>query len=1240
MTQGTKHTASQEATTVEVRESELTLEFGGESLSYTGAYQITPLPDEHLSIDQTTGLSFDHLVRLQGVNHLVHPEDISRLAAFIHPANEGELTIRLITPSLQLMQIYLKGSLSPSTVSSVVLPSSQAYDRKPNNGDLDWDAIEQDLREHKLLLESVIQSDIVGLSVLIPVQNVFGEIEDFEWLMTNKLQQAFGQGQKLVGKRYCQVFPASRDNGVFMTMKAAFITGERREAEVYHEDSYLRGWLRIVAVRSADSLIVSSEDVTPARKAEEELRKNLSILQQTEEFAHTGSWEWDVERKTFIWSEGMYILFGLPSGTPVTPDIYSQMAASDEDKLVAGRIINHITREPQPFTKLIRIRVDQKVKSVNIRATVATDGNRTRVTGIDQDVTDVIDLQLKERRAQAQLVAVNQELARQVRSQYLELFHSIDQGLAILKISRDTDEKEPDMFVYQANGAFEKLIGQPETQWRSLRELLPDLGAEWCPMFVKIARGGKPMRFVVPGEKTGGKYLELYAFRSGAQPSAQEVVVLVSDITERCEKELQLSQLNSQLKAMNTAKTKFLDNVSHEFRTPLTLMLGPIRDIIASKHAALSNQDLEKLQLAERNVLRLQKLVNNLLDFSRIENGRLDTFYQPTNLAEFTNEIASGFKGIIEQAGLQYSFKAEPISEPIFVNRDMWEKIVLNLMSNAFKFTRRGKIEVRIVEKRYRVQVSIRDTGVGISEKNLPRLFQRFVRFEDTAGRTVEGTGIGLSLIKELVNMHGGDIHVKSQPGKGSTFTVTIPKGTAHLPAKQLYHNTGQLRITGLSDSVTSAVDEARAWLPGPRRIPSPQTAGKTNPDKPAIIVVDDNADMREYLKEVLSAEYHVILLGTGKQAFDFLSRGYYPDLIISDVMMPEMDGYELTQTIKKSPKFSQIPVILLSARNAVDDKAQGIRLGADDYIEKPFTSRELRTIVAARLQVAQASRELEKVLQMRRDSPDGKILLKASEVESMYHEVDSRNDELRGKNVELESLNEQLLNFTFIASHDLREPLRKIRVFAHRLADHELIKDQGNAKVFVEKILTAAALMNTLFEEVLEFSRTSFLPGGTPELVDLNERFQRALEQHRDTIKMTKASIECSDLATLKAMPSQVLQLLEHLLSNALKYQPKHIPVVKVNGFYTQGSKIEHPGAKPDQKYYCLQVIDNGIGFDNKHKEKIFHLFQRLHGRSEFSGTGLGLALCQKIMEKHKGFIDGNGTPGVGSTFSCYFPL
>lgn len=235
------------------------------------------------------------------------------------------------------------------------------------------------------------------------------------------------------------------------------------------------------------------------------------------------------------------------------------------------------------------------------------------------------------------------------------------------------------------------------------------------------------------------------------------------------------------LAEIDRAKTLFFSNVSHEFRTPLTLMLGPIEDTLAEKNT-LSPEQHERMEILHRNSLRLLKLVNTLLDFSRIEAGRVRDVYEPTDLAVLTADLASNFRAAIEKAGMQLLVDCAPLTEPVYIDHEMWEKIVLNLLSNAFKYTLKGQITVTLRQKKSAVELAVKDTGVGIPAEELPRMFERFHRVKGTEGRTYEGTGIGLSLVQELVKLHGGTIDVKSTLGKGSTFTVAIPFCPCHAP--------------------------------------------------------------------------------------------------------------------------------------------------------------------------------------------------------------------------------------------------------------------------------------------------------------------------------------------------------------------------------------------------------------------------------------------------------------------------
>ncbi len=274
------------------------------------------------------------------------------------------------------------------------------------------------------------------------------------------------------------------------------------------------------------------------------------------------------------------------------------------------------------------------------------------------------------------------------------------------------------------------------------------------------------------------------------------------------------------LAELDRAKTTFFSNVSHEFRTPLTLMLGPLDDSLANADSSLPPKQREQLEMVYRNCLRLLKLVNTLLDFSRLEAGRVQASYEPTYLADFTAELAGVFRSAIERAGLRLVVDCPPLPEPIYVDRDMWEKIVLNLLSNAFKFTFVGEISISMHAQQGKVEMVVRDTGTGIPPDQLPHLFERFHRVEGARGRTHEGSGIGLALVQELVRLHGGEVAVASTVGEGTTFTVRVPTGKAHLPPERI---STTRTLTSTAVGAAPYVEEALRWLPD-NFPPTPQT--------------------------------------------------------------------------------------------------------------------------------------------------------------------------------------------------------------------------------------------------------------------------------------------------------------------------------------------------------------------------------------------------------------------------------
>jgi PAS domain S-box-containing protein len=409
------------------------------------------------------------------------------------------------------------------------------------------------------------------------------------------------------------------------------------------------------------------------------------------------------------------------------------------------------------------------------------------------------------------------------------------------------------------------------------------------------------------------------------------------------------------LAELDRAKTAFFSNVSHEFRTPLTLILGPLDELL-NRETGVDEHAHQELELVQRNALRLAKLVNTLLDFSRIQAGRMQARFEPADLPALTAELASVFRSAIERAGLTLTVDCPPLDQPMHLDRQMWEKVVLNLLSNALKYTFEGTITIRVAREDTDAIVAVTDTGIGIPAAEMPRLFERFHRIETARARSTEGSGIGLALVKELVGLHGGTITADSQEGAGTTFTVRLPFGAAHLPTDELAEPTRTRAISGVI--AEPYVQEALRWLPAAESASSEATTtavtpAETDDGRPRVLIADDNADMREYLTNLLrSSGYEVSDVADGRQALEAI-RSQVPDLLISDVMMPELDGLELLTALRGDLRTAALPVLLLSARAGQEASIEGLQAGADDYLVKPFAAAELLARVRANIELA-----------------------------------------------------------------------------------------------------------------------------------------------------------------------------------------------------------------------------------------------------------------------------------------------
>jgi PAS domain S-box-containing protein len=791
------------------------------------------------------------------------------------------------------------------------------------------------------------------------------------------------------------------------------------------------------------------------------------------------------------------------------------------------------------------------------------------------------------------------------------------------------------------------------------------------------------------------------------------------------------------LAELDRAKIAFFSNVSHEFRTPLTLMLGPLEELLSADNA-LSAKATESLSVAHRNGLRLQKLVNTLLDFSRIEAGRVQASYEPTNLARLTADLASNFRSAMDKAGLQFTIDCPDLPEAIYVDPEMWEKVVLNLLSNAFKHTFEGEIAVRLGWNGDHVSLAISDTGIGIAPDDRAHIFERFHRVRGARARTHEGTGIGLALVSELVKLQGGSIHLASEVGLGTTFTVSIPSGSAHLPKGS---NEPPRAYRSTSTSVESFVEEALRWIPegggdgihasqsepGSKRLESRDTrVTSLTGERPKVLIADDNADMRDYLTRLLTPSFEAAAVTNGATALQFVKENE-PDLVLADVMMPGLDGFELLRALRSDERFNTIPMILLSARAGEEARVEGLEAGADDYLTKPFSSRELVARVESHIKLARIRREAEKAVRhaaefneaivsnmgeglytvdaqgcvtslnpaaeamfgwsldelrgkrmhdvthymhtdgtpfpaeecagfqvlhagksltghedvfIRKDGTFFDVVLSSaplwegnqiSGLVVVFSDVSDRKateKELKRNNEALQRANADLEQFAYSASHDLQEPIRNIAVSGDVMSRRygDLLDAKGRACLGF--ITGGAKRMESLVKDLLAYTQSASADEEPHAAGDANAALAKALDNLSAATTETAAEVSHAALPQLRMSEIQLQQLFQNLIGNAIKYRKDG-----------ETPRI-HVGATRKGKEWVVSVRDNGIGIPEEYKEQVFGIFKRLHTDAKYSGTGIGLAICQKVVERNGGriWLESEGV-GKGSTFFFSVP-
>jgi signal transduction histidine kinase len=565
------------------------------------------------------------------------------------------------------------------------------------------------------------------------------------------------------------------------------------------------------------------------------------------------------------------------------------------------------------------------------------------------------------------------------------------------------------------------------------------------------------------------------------------------------------------------------------------------------------------------------------------------------------------------------------VSEQIYIDYEIFETVLSNLLSNAFKFTFEGGVTIAISNSRKHIKISVTDTGNGINPTNQKKIFQRFAKFETSAARSLDGMGIGLPLVKDLVEIHGGIISVNSTPKRGSEFIVSLPKGISHIPPDQI----GYAGPENHGSSLRGTIGEIESW-PG-RDVSLIQNVDDLRV-MPTVVVAESDKEMRSYMVRSLTSKYKVLEADNGQQVLNLITSGFIPDLIVADAAMPRMDGFELLSSIKNTCLQTTVPVILLIAKSTIDEEVKGLYYGADDYLAKPFSSRELLARVETRIEISQAGKK-----------PVQSLTKANTELEEQVHhymaQLETFNKELEEKNAKLSSMNDELTGLTFAASHDLREPMRKIRLFIGRLVNEHKDSLKGDAEYYFQRILAFVQTMNDLVNDISLYANFNNTIGTTSN-IDLRIMLSSLVDFLTPMLKEKGASIEFEVTEGLIGNFDQVRQAIYNLISNALKFRRRDVPLkISVSGRLVPGNSIDNHRADRHKNYYEVKVSDNGIGIDSAYYKQIFELFRRLHKPSDYPGTGIGLAIVRRIVENHNGFVTVASAAGDGSIFSCYFP-
>ena len=661
---------------------------------------------------------------------------------------------------------------------------------------------------------------------------------------------------------------------------------------------------------------------------------------------------------------------------------------------------------------------------------------------------------------------------------------------------------------------------------------------------------------------------------------------------ELSESKEELERSYKKLQELDQVKTQFFANISHELRTPLTLILAPLESIL--HRDSVQGERREDLSGMYQNGLRLLKLINNLLDLAKIDAGKMQLSHLKTDFTKFTKGIIASVTPLAEKKEISLSFTGPGQLDEFYFDRDKIEKVLLNLIFNALKFTNLGgKVDVSCEQREDQILVRISDTGIGIAKENIDKLFSRFSQVDASSNRRFEGTGIGLALSKELIELHKGEIWAESELGKGTVISFTLP----YLTDPICIPEHGKEGEADWTRSLHKAAEYTTAGIVQEGQSIQTAPSNGAPAGAPKILVVEDNPDMLHFLVTQLQDDYQVV---TAQNGVDGVQRAQtdLPNLILSDVMMPIKDGYQLCREVKENALTKHIPIVLISAKADLSMKIEGLEYGADDYLTKPFSCEELR----ARIKSLLNQRGLETQL-----IHSEKMAALGLLVAGMAHEI---NNPISFAKVSLENLHNTL------AEQD-------------RLIKEGAAPDSAEMKRLNAKIDRAFSIIKTGLDrtEAIVSDLKAFVRKDEAQFrpTDLHEGLDSTLNLMRTELKDRITIVkEYGEIDLVDAVPGQINQVFMNLLQNAIHAIPDE-------------GEIRIKTWKEDDRVK-ISVKDSGTGISPEHQKRIFEPF--FTTKEAGKGTGLGLSVSYRILQSHRGDITVVSRPGQGTEFVITLPV